>query len=78
MTNETRHRQLTQFVGREVYHCVSHLVSELTSKAEHFPDYEEDLLSAWHAPFSEADYCDAYAELFTSGFLPCVAVIRHA
>lgn len=56
MNNENRHRQLTQFVGREVYHCVSHLVSELTSKAEHFSEYEEDLYNAWHAPLTEDDF----------------------
>ena len=67
MNNETRHRQLTQFVGREVYHCVSQLVGELTRAHESFPDYEEDLLDAWHAPLTEEDYCDAYAELFDSG-----------
>lgn len=59
MNNETRHRQLEQFVGSEVFYCVSHLVSELTSKAEHFPDYEEDLLDAWHAPLTEGDYREA-------------------
>ena len=67
MNNETRHRQLTQFVGREVFHCVSQLVTELTSKAQHFSEYEEDLYNAWHAPLNEDDYREAYAELFTSG-----------
>lgn len=63
MNNETRHNQLSQFVQREVFYCVSHLVSELTSKAEHFPDYEEDLYSAWHAPLSEDDYKEALESL---------------
>lgn len=62
MNNEPKHRQLDQFVGREVFHCVSHLVTELYSKAEHFPDYEEDLYSAWHAPLTEEDYCEAFRE----------------
>ena len=59
MNNEPRHRQLDQFVGREVFYCVSHLVSELTSKAEHFPDYEEELFNAWHAPMTEEDCREA-------------------
>ena len=62
MNNETRHRQLTQFVGREVFHCVSQLVTELTSKAQHFSEYEEDLYNAWHAPLSEYDYCEAFKD----------------
>ena len=76
MNNETRHRQIEQFVGREVFHCVSQLVTELTSKAEHFPEYEEDLYGAWHSPLTEEDCRNAYTarsgrllreELFTSG-----------
>ena len=59
MNNETRHRQIEQFVGREGFHCVSQLVTELTSKAEHFPDYEADLFDAWYAPLTEDDYKDA-------------------
>lgn len=59
MNNETRHRQLTQFVQREVFYRVSHLVSELANKAEHFPQYEEDLCDAWHAPLTEDDYKEA-------------------
>lgn len=59
MNNETRHRQLEQFVGREVFHCVSHLVAELTSKAEHFPDYIDELFDAYRAPLTEDDCCYA-------------------
>ena len=59
MNNESRQRQLDQFVGREVFHCVSHLVGELTSKAEHFPDYEEELFDAWYAPMTEEEYREA-------------------
>jgi hypothetical protein len=62
MNNETRHRQIEQFVGREVFHCVSQLVTELTSKAEHFPDYEEELFNARYAPMTEEDYREAVEE----------------
>src|SRR5512145_684814 len=36
-----------KFVEREVVYCVSPLVYELAQKAEHFPDYYDELLEAF-------------------------------
>lgn len=38
-----------RLVDREVHYCASHLISELIQKAEHFPDYSDDLynLGSW-------------------------------
>lgn len=40
-------RAVGELVGREVYYCVSMLVSELIAKGETFPEYEDDLLNAY-------------------------------
>lgn len=36
-----------KLVDREVYYCASTLIHELAQKAEHFPEYEEDLYGAF-------------------------------
>ena len=50
MTNTTEQRKIDDFIRREVGHCVSQLVHELTEKAEHFPEYEEDIYGAHTGP----------------------------
>lgn len=44
--SEKNQKICSQLVGREVAYCVSHLVGEISKQAEHFPDYEEDLINA--------------------------------
>jgi len=39
-------RAVSDFVRRNVVHCVSHLVSEVSQNYEHFRDYEDELLDA--------------------------------
>jgi hypothetical protein len=49
-------RNVSAMVGREVIYCVSSLMSELIGKADHFPDYSDDLYSACEG---EPDYKEA-------------------
>jgi len=42
-TTATNQRIAAKFTGREVYFCVSTLVSELAQKAEEFPEYTDDI-----------------------------------
>jgi hypothetical protein len=52
--NTEKQEQLRQFVSREVIYCVSHLISELMAKAEHHPDYTDDLYDfAYRQPTEE-------------------------
>ena len=45
-----------KFVNREVIYCVSSLVSELAKKADHFPEYTDELCDAFygHPDYEEA------------------------
>ena len=52
-------RKCSDFVSREVHHCVSTLVYEISQKVEHFPEYEDELYSAFE---SEPDYEEAASE----------------
>jgi hypothetical protein len=44
---ESHHRDVSDFVRREVIYCVSSLIYDLAQQAEHFPEYEEELYSAF-------------------------------
>ena len=48
-----------KLVQRDVIACVSTLVSELAAKAEHFPEYEDDLYRAFSADDWEQGAADA-------------------
>lgn len=56
-----------QLVDREVYHCVSYLICELTKKAEHFPDYYDELMRLQQGPPPPPDYEAAARE---AGWVP--------
>ena len=60
-----------KFVEREVIHCASMLVYELAQKAEHFPDYEDDLYGAFEGlpDYEEAARAEGWNE-FDGNFMP--------
>ena len=66
ISNNERNDQAicSKFVQREVMQCVSSLVSEIMSKAEHFPEYEDDIYSlAYGAPdYEQAAKDDGWAK----------------
>jgi hypothetical protein len=46
--NSNRNQEIKRlFVDREVIHCASNLVYELSQQAEHFREYEDDLYGAF-------------------------------
>jgi len=54
--------KVREFVSREVMHCASSLMFELISKAEHFPEYQDDLCSLAYQPATEEEIAEGYED----------------
>lgn len=61
-TNGDYQEKVRALVSREVFYCVSTLISELAKKAEAFPEYQEDIYNLCWQPATEEEIKEGYED----------------